>query len=260
MISFSVCTDAVFGASADFSKAVTDVRAAGFDTVEFWDWRSRDLAAVKGTLDQNHCALAAMCTTCSTLNDQSRHENFLAGLEETIAVAEFLSVPVLITQTGMDIPSLSHQDQLSNIASGLKRAVPILERAGRILVFEPLNVRVDHPGYLLSRSEDAFAIARQVGNPHVKVLFDIYHQQITEGDLIRTIQNNIDWIGHFHAAGNPGRGTPLEGEINYDAVFAAIAATGYAGKVGLEYFPDGDRQQSLQAICRHFVKPVKQPC
>lgn len=114
---------------------------------------------------------------------------------------------------------------------------PFLEEAGVTLVVEPLNILVDHPGYYLYSSEEAFQIIDEVGSPNVKVLFDIYHQQIMEGNLISRIQRNINKIGHFHAADNPGRHELYMGEIQYLNVFRAIEETGYRGYIGFEYFP-----------------------
>ena len=96
---------------------------------------------------------------------------------------------------------------------------------------------MDHPGYYLSSSEEAFSIVKEVDSENIKVLFDIYHQQITEGDIIRSICKNIDLIGHFHAAGNPGRHELDSGELNYPNIFRQIQESGYTGFMGLEYFP-----------------------
>ena len=115
--------------------------------------------------------------------------------------------------------------------------MPLLEREGITLLVEPLNTLVNHPGYFLASSEEAFDIVKQVGSQYVKVLFDIYHQQITEGHLIANIRENITWIGHFHAAGNPGRHELSNGELNYEQIFKAIDETGFTGYIGLEYFP-----------------------
>ena len=113
----------------------------------------------------------------------------------------------------------------------------MLEAAGVTLVIEPLNELVNHAGYYLVRSDEAFEIIDEVGSDHVKVVFDIYHQQISEGHLIHNITTNIDKIAHFHAAGNPGRHELSHGEINYPKIFDAIRQTNYAGYIGLEYWP-----------------------
>ena len=114
------------------------------------------------------------------------------------------------------------------------------------LVFEPLNVLVDHPGYYLTQSSEAFDITMAVSSPHVKVLFDIYHQQITEGDVISSITANIEKIGHFHAAGVPGRHELSTSELNYVEIFKAIDATSYSGAVGFEYYPEQDPLSGIQ--------------
>jgi hydroxypyruvate isomerase len=102
------------------------------------------------------------------------------------------------------------------------------------IVMEPLNILVNHMGYYLVTSAEGFQMMREVGSPKVKLLFDIYHQQISEGNLIRNITENIDLIGHFHMGDNPGRLEPGTGEINYTNIFAAIQKTDYDGYLAFE--------------------------
>jgi hydroxypyruvate isomerase len=132
------------------------------------------------------------------------------------------------------------------LVEGLRQAAPLLETAGIKLVIEPLNEKVDHPGYYLVHSAEAFEVVDEVASPNVKVVFDIYHQQISEGNLIPNIVANIDKIGHFHAAGQPGRNELGSGEINYAEVFAAIKRTPFQGFVGLEYWPKRDPADGLR--------------
>ena len=147
------------------------------------------------------------------------------------------------------MPALPASKQRQSLIEGLKEAAPIVEAAGITLVIEPLNELVDHQGYFLIRSKEAFEIINEVGSPNIKVIFDIYHQQISEGNLISNIVNNIDNIGHFHAAGNPGRHELQRGEINYPEVFMSIKETGYRGYVGLEYWPlDPDPVVGLREV------------
>ena len=124
-----------------------------------------------------------------------------------------------------------------SLVEGLREVAPLLEQSGITLVIEPLNERVNHPGYYLVRSDEAFQIIDEVNSNNIKVVFDIYHQQISEGDLIENIRKNIKKIGHFHAAGNPGRHELQKGEIAYAYVFDQIQAMGFTGYVGLEYWP-----------------------
>ena len=117
------------------------------------------------------------------------------------------------------------------------------------LVIEPLNTRIDHRGYYLWRSQEAFEIVDEVASPCVKVLFDLYHQHIMSDLSIDAIVAHIDRIGHFHMAGYPGRHEPMiESEIDYPAILRAIEKSGYAGAVGLEYFPVRDAAEGLKAL------------
>ena len=142
----------------------------------------------------------------------------------------------LITQVGPDTGD-ARDRQHESIVKGLTAGAAILGSAGVTVMIEPLNTKVDHPGYYLTSSAEAFGIVRAVGSPNVKVVFDIYHQQISEGNIIPNIRKHSGLIGHFHAADNPGRTEPGTGELNYRKVFKAIEETGYSQYVGLEYRP-----------------------
>ena len=125
----------------------------------------------------------------------------------------------------------------------------MLEAAGITLLVEPLNELIDHQGYYLVKSAEAFDIIKQVASPNIKILFDIYHQQISEGNVINNILANMEYIGHFHAAGNPGRNELQRGEINYPPLFAAIKQSNFSGYVGLEYWPLADNAiEPLQEV------------
>ncbi|MCR9116390.1 MAG: TIM barrel protein [bacterium] len=232
----SVCIDAVLeGASLD--DALNTVQQAGISAFEFWCWWEKDIAELIAARDARNMQIAACCTKFISLVDPATRNDYLQGLEESIAAASQLNCPTLISQVGDFRPGVSRDEQHACLVAGLKQAAPILESAGVTLVIEPLNELVDHAGYYLTRSDEAFEIIDEVGSDHVKVVFDIYHQQITEGHLINNITTNIAKIGHFHAAGNPGRHELNNGEIDYRAVFDAIKNTGYDHYVGLEYWP-----------------------
>ena len=194
--------------------------------------------------------IAAFCTGFISLVEAEKREEYLESLKETIRTAKRLGCSRIISQTGAEI-SISRKEQHRNLADGLRACAPCLEENGITLVVEPLNIRVDHAGYYLYSSDEAAEIMKEVGSPNVKMLFDIYHQQITEGDLIRRIKKYIPYIGHFHAAGNPGRHELYRSEINYKTIFEAIRETGYDGYVGLEYFPEDEVQKGLE-----FAKQV----
>jgi hydroxypyruvate isomerase len=176
----------------------------------------------------------------------------MAGLQQSVETAKALDLNILISQVGNEVPGVPRAEQHESLVEGLKTAADLLDHTGITLVIEPLNVLVDHAGYYLIRSDEAFQVVDAVGSPQVKVVFDIYHQQISEGHLIANITNNIDKIGHFHAAGNPGRHELQIGEINYPQIFDAIVQAGFNGYLGLEYFPQRDPVSGLQEVSGWF--------
>ncbi|MBR5548036.1 MAG: TIM barrel protein [Clostridia bacterium] len=247
---YSVCVSALFS-KTPLQEAIGLVKQAGYDTCEFWSWWDKDLATVKAALDEHQVRLSAMCTRFVPLNDPAKRQEYLDGLAETLKAAELLDCRTIISQVGQEQPHLSREEQTQSIVDGLKVCVPLLEKAGVTLVIEPLNTKFDHPGYFLARSDEAFAIVRKVNSPYVKVLFDIYHQQITEGNLIPNITGNAEWIDHIHMAGHPGRHEPFgRNEIHYPSVLAALKEAGYTGAIGLEYFPQTDPMESLQKLLK----------
>ena len=174
---------------------------------------------------------------------------YLAQIRKTIAFAQEAGCRKGITLSGTVDPALSRSEMRQNLESALAEAAGIAAEADFTLLLEPLNTLVDHPGYYLDSSAEALAIVRAIGSPHLKILFDIYHMQIMEGNLLATIEKNIAWIGHFHAAGVPGRGELFDCELNYPAIVKRIDALGYQGCFGLEYFPRMmDHKASLEAI------------
>lgn len=247
----SVCIDAVLG-DLPAAEAIGIVRESGIDAFEFWGWWDRDLAAIEAARDEHSMKISACCTKFISLVDPSTRAAYLLGLQESIAAAKRLGCRTLISQVGDFRSGVSRQSQHDCLVDGLKEAAPLLESADITLVIEPLNELVDHPGYYLVRSDEAFEIIDQVASDRVKVVYDIYHQQISEGQLIANITSNIDKIAHFHAAGNPGRHELTRGELHYRSIFAAIADTDYDGYVGLEYWPLDQPLDGLKEIAGWF--------
>lgn len=248
----SVCVDAVFEGQS-LVDAVRKVKACGINAFEFWGWWDKDLDQVIAARDQYEMNVAACCTKFISLVDPATREDYLAGLSESLEAAKKLGTSTLISQVGDFRTGVTRQEQHQCLVDGLKLAAPMLESANVTLVIEPLNELVDHAGYYLVRSDEAFRIIDEVGSSHIKVVFDIYHQQISEGNLIQNITNNIDKIAHFHSAGNPGRNELTRGEINYPRVFDAIQQTDYVGFVGLEYWPLEDAEQGLKEVADWFA-------
>ena len=228
-----------------FETAVEKVAALGYEYVEIYDWRQLDLASAARALADAGVTLLSMCTTEFDLTDPGRRGVWLDGLRESCEAASLLGVKKLITQVGPDTGA-ARAEQHRSIVEGLRAGAEILERAGVTVMIEPLNTTVDHPGYYLTSSAEAFEIVREVGSPNVKVVFDIYHQQISEGNIIPNITGNLEYIAHLHAAGHPGRHELQLGENDYRNIFAAVDQAGYTGACGLEYTPLTDPEESLR--------------
>jgi len=244
-LKLSACIEMLFNHVPEFVDRLDRVAECGLPAFEFWGWHGKDLPAIRQRADQLGLFLAGFCCdSTGALVDPENTEAWIAGAKESIAKAKEFGVPTLIVTTGNELP-LPREAQHAAIIRGLQGVAPEAEAQGITLVLEPLNLLVDHAGYYLATSDEGFEILREVGSPRVKLLYDIYHQQITEGNLIQRITRNIDAIGHFHTADVPGRFEPGTGEINYVNVFQAIADTSYDGYIGLEFRCTGDHAAAL---------------
>lgn len=235
-----------FFKNVDFCDAIRKVAELGYDAAETYKWKGLDLAAVKQTLDETGVELISMCTTEFRLTDPEYRDAWVEGVRETCEAAKQLGVKRLITQVGQDTGA-PRDAQHASIVAGLKAGAPILEKYGITMMIEPLNTYVNHKGYYLWSAVEAFDIVREVNSPCVKVIFDIYHQQVMEGNIIPNITNNLDLIAHLHGAGHPGRHEMQNGESDYKNIIRAVDAAGYTGALGLEYIPLMEPVESLKA-------------
>lgn len=248
-LKFSVCIDAVLE-NIPLPSAAATVSKLGYNAFEFWMWWEKSLEEIQTVRAEHELSVAACCTKFVSLVDPSVRDSYLEGLSESIAVARQINCPALISQVGDFRPEVARAQQHACLVDGLKEAAKLLSGTGITLAIEPLNEQVDHAGYYLVRSDEAFQIIDEVASDDVKVTFDIYHQQISEGHLISNITKHIDKIAHFHAAGNPGRHELDCGEINYPAIFDAIRETDFDGYVGLEYWPKLGAEQGLSNVAQ----------
>jgi hydroxypyruvate isomerase len=185
------------------------------------------------------------------LNKRENHDRIEAELLANIELAAANDIPGLITFSGNRYEGLSDEEGIDIIAEGLSRVTKAAEEKGVNLCLELLNSKVNHPDYQCDSTAWGVEVCKRVNSPRAKLLYDIYHMQIMEGDIIRTLQDNIEYIGHFHTAGNPGRHDLDEDqEINYPPIMRAIAETGYNLYVGHEFIPKGDPIEGLRAAAQ----------
>ena len=249
---YSACASSVFS-GVSLPEALKAIRRAGYDHYEFWSWWDQDLDALYHTQCEQHLILTAMCTRFVPLTDPMQRDDYIAGLNESIEASKRLGCALLISQVGQEMVGMSRADQYRSIVDGLRACVPLLKTSGRTLLIEPLNTKVDHPGYYLWESEEAFRIVDEIGETCVQVLYDVYHQHIMGEDTAHEIGKNIEKIGHIHIAGHPGRHEPLdENEIDLGAVLEVLAQRGYAKGIGLEYFPMDEPERGLRALKKKF--------
>lgn len=173
-------------------------------------------------------------------NDPANHAVLLKELETTLPLARKAGIKNVITMFGNRKPGIDENQARDNCVAGLSKIAPLAAEQGITLCVELLNSKVDHHGYQGDSTRFGVEVMKGVGSPHVKLLYDIYHMQIMEGDVIRTIRDNIAWIGHFHTGGVPGR-HEIDGtqELNYHAIAKAIADLGFQGYVAHEFVPAG---------------------
>jgi hydroxypyruvate isomerase len=254
MVNISVCLETVF-TDMPVGERIGAIAAAGYQHVEFWHPEGTfDGKTVRFDLAKDAVELKEACRKHGVaINDFAMHawDGSIGGspvragdrakyLEQMARMIEFgksIGCPKGITLSGVVDPSLSRKQMRENLEKAFGEATAMAAKAEFTLLVEPLNTLVDHPGYYLDSSKEAAEIVRGIGSPYLKLLYDVYHMQIMEGNIIATIEKNIDIIGHFHSAGVPGRAELFDTELNYPAIIKRIDSLGYKECFGLEYFP-----------------------
>jgi hydroxypyruvate isomerase len=183
-----------------------------------------------------------------TSGDPGRREAFLADIRNSVEVAKRVNARWMTVVPGLVDPRLDLSYQTANVIESLRQAAAILEPHGLVIVIEPLNNLRDHPGQFLTRIPQAFLICQAVGSPSCKILFDLYHQQITEGNLIPNIDRAWSEVAYFQIGDNPGRKEPGTGEINYRNIFRHIREKGYQGILGMEHGNSRPEKAGEQAV------------
>ena len=238
-----------------FLDRLRKVKEAGFTHYEFWPWRNKDIDAIVA-LNQE-LGLTPVQFSASPVKgfghgitnpDPARRDEFEEEIRSAVPVAKKLGVKKICVVAGEETKGYSREEQTQAVIAALKAGAKIVEPEGITIILEPLNILVDHPRQLIVRSEHAALVLKAVGSPNVKMLFDIYHQQISEGNLTGNIRKYHDLIGYYQLADHPGRHEPTTGEINYPFVLRTIHDVGYRDPIGMEMSPKGDPMEAFKAI------------
>jgi hydroxypyruvate isomerase len=252
----SICAEMIFP-GLPFIEKIDKLNQQGFTTFEFWAWKDKDLDQLESRVEQGMRVATFSGQRQGSLVEPQDHPGYVEEVKESIEVARRLGcshLMVLSDQLSEDgsvttkYRPMDAEERAGNIALGLKLLAPIAEEQEVTLLLEPLNTLVDHPGYSLDSSKVAFDIIQRVDSERIKVLYDIYHMQIMEGNVIRTLRDNLESIGYIHVADVPGRCEPTTGELNYENIFKTINDTGYMGYVGFEFQPKKDTDEALAVI------------
>jgi hydroxypyruvate isomerase len=250
MTKISLCLETVF-TGLPLHERIRKAADAGYKAVEFWDPSSADIPKMAAAA----AACGVVIVSC-TLNEPRVYQldqqsgPVAENVKKSISIAKELGCTTLI---GLSSDVAGRLDSQKNIIiENLKRVAGMAEAAGVTIVLEPLNSLVDHKGCYLDSSTVGFEIIKCVDSPNVKILYDIYHMQIMEGNLIASITPNIGLVGHFHSACVPGRNEPMLGEVNYKVVLDRIDKLGYDRYVGLEYWPTYDHEKSIRDCLQYM--------
>lgn len=257
MVKYSLCIDLLYLEIGEHGPIFSDTekllagmelaKKTGYHAVEFWDWAGRDYERLIAKKQELGLDVVAICAKDrGTLIDPSTYDKAIEGLKETIKVAKKFECPNIIYVPGGN-PQTDRKSGHANIVAGLKKLAPYVEEAGLTLVLEPIV------GEYFTDSKEAFEVLKEVGSPNVKLLYDIFHYQTMEGNVVSVMRDNMDLIGHIHAASVPGRNEITDGELDYGYILKAIKESGYDRYFGVEYMPTMDKEESVTK-CKELIE------
>jgi len=273
MINIGVCIEP-FYSGLPFEQKLRNIKKLGFSSYEFWfhdktfttgglvdekkDFAkihklNKELGLKTNDFVLNHPdggIIAALINSHDT-------KKILDNLPYMIDLAHTIDCKKFISGSGNIIPGLRKEDAIDAMTESLALIGDVCKKEGMEIILEPFNSRVDHPNYFLDNPQVAVDILKKVNNDHVTMLYDIYHMQIMYGNIVNFVTENLEYIGHFHIAGVPGRHEPIANELNYPFILKSIESLGYRGAFGLEYFPTMDSDESLSRTLRVLTSDAR---
>ena len=251
------CIDTLY-TEIDFYDRFKAAKNDGFEAVEFWDWRNRDLDKIRMAAEAAQITISGFNGDFEySLVDPTHKERYLQVLQTSLEAARKVGAcSVTIHSNGLGeggkvidaYDNLSHTVKLCSMYDTLLACAKMAEKYQVRLNLEGLNITTDHVGNFLQTTQMAAEITRLINSPYLKILYDVYHMQLNEGSICDTITKYIDQIGHIHVADVPGRHEPGTGEINYSNVYKVLKKLNYQYRVGYELFPLVNAKMAVQAI------------
>lgn len=228
------------------------VKKIGFSAIDLIGPKEWSILKTHG-IDSSMCN-GAEISLVKGWNDKQYHDTLVKNYTEHIQLVADAGYKNLICFSG-NRNGMDDETGLKNCVEGLKKIMPLAEQKGVIIQMELFNSKVDHKDYMCDKSAWGVELCKRIGSPNFKLLYDIYHMQINEGDVIRTIQNHHQYFGHYHTAGVPGRHEIDETqELYYPAIMKAIASTGYTGYVAQEFITTGKTDKDKEKALRKAIK------
>lgn len=244
----------LFFTDQPWEKRAELIAACGYKYVE--TWMGADAAELK-RMNSNGIQLVSIVMNFATdapvapINPANQ-ARFLERIDAMADSALAAGCKQGIVTTGQIVEGLGYQAQRAALVEAMAKAGELVAKRGFSINLEALNTEVDHAGYFLDDPVEGVAIVKEIAQPNIKLLYDLYHMTIMRGNQVDFLRRNIDWIGHFHVAGVPGRHEPKAGETNYPFVLSEVDKAGYNGYIGLEYFPLLESRESLLQTAEYF--------
>ena len=239
-----------------FEERMEAAAQASLQSVEFvgehYDWTDADIDRVKKLARSLKLGIDTLSSVPKwgpqkiNMVEPAGQGAFLKEVEKNLIFARKLEIPMALLMSGNAVAGLTFEQQFAALVECSKRCGDLAAKAGVTLIVEPLNTKVNHKGYFLSNCVDGLRLMKEVNHPNVRLLFDLYHEQVERGDVIRTALAAMPFVRVFHVADNPGRNEPGTGEMNYANIYGAIAKAGYEGYITMEYVPKQEQVGSLR--------------
>jgi len=265
-VKYSLCIEN-FYKDLSFEDKFAVAKKDGFEYCEFWTWKNRDWVRVKKAIADSGMKIAAFSGDDEfSMINPDENSMYVDFLKKSMEKAKEIHCSYLVIHSdalntdgsAKEIGKhLSYETKLLNMYKVLESIAPFAENEDITLVLEPLNTRVEEPrshkNYFLNYPEPAFELTRKVGSGKVKVLYDIYHMQLMAGNVIKTLERNIDQLGYIHLADVPGSHEPGTGELNHHNILKALDSMGYTGFVGFELLPSETDRKAIEAIKKILI-------
>jgi hydroxypyruvate isomerase len=248
-----------------FEQRLEKIVEAGYKKVElvgeYKDWSAEDFKRANAKRKELGITFDITAGLKHGVGNPNDREALLSDLRETLAIMERIECPAVIIMSGNVVPGMPRDVQHDSCIEGLKAASALIE--GKKINVEPVRLLLENidpeenPRYYLTSVAEGFEVMRQVNHPHVRMLYDFYHEQISEGNLIEKLEKNIDYVGLVHIADVPGRHAPGSGEINYANIFRKLTELKYNRIAAMEFIPLGDEVEELRSAREFAIRSAR---